>query len=193
MLRIKELHDKSQEQSTTLEAQTTELAELNQDLEKRVADQLVELERISHLKRFFSPQLAELIVSSGDDKFMESHRQEITVVFCDLRNFTEFSSTAEPEEQLRVLREYHEVVGSLIFRYEATLEHFAGDGVMSFFNESMPRPDPAASQDCMCVSGESETLSRFCSFSDYLKSASLANDINSAIEALKLKRPTLMG
>jgi class 3 adenylate cyclase len=143
MLRIKELHDKSQEQSATLEAQTTELAELNQDLEKRVANQLVELERISHLKRFFSPQLAKLIVSSGDDKFMESHRQEITVVFCDLRNFTEFSETAEPEEQLRVLREYHEVVGSLIFRYEATLEHFAGDGVMSFFNDPMPCPDPA--------------------------------------------------
>jgi class 3 adenylate cyclase/CheY-like chemotaxis protein len=151
MLRIKELHDKSQEQSTTLEAQTTELAELNQDLEKRVADQLVELERISHLKRFFSPQLAELIVSSGDDKFMESHRQEITVVFCDLRNFTEFSSTAEPEEQLRVLREYHEVVGSLIFRYEATLEHFAGDGVMSFFNDPMPCPDPAASAVRMAI------------------------------------------
>jgi class 3 adenylate cyclase len=151
MLRIKELHDKSQEQSATLEAQTTELAELNQDLEKRVADQLVELERISHLKRFFSPQLAELIVSSGDNKFMESHRQEITVVFCDLRNFTEFSATAEPEEQLRVLREYHEVVGSLIFRYEATLEHFAGDGVMSFFNDPMPCPDPAASAVRMAI------------------------------------------
>ena len=75
---------------------------------------------------------------------MESHRQEITVVFCDLRNFTEFSATAEPEEQFRVLREYHEVVGSLIFRYEATLEHFAGDGVMSFFNDPIPCPDPTA-------------------------------------------------
>ena len=144
MLRIKELHDKSLEQATTLEAQANELAELNQGLEERVANQLVELERISHLKRFFSPQLAELIVSSDDDKFMESHRQEITVVFCDLRSFTEFSATAEPEEQLRVLREYHEVVGSLIFRYEATLEHFAGDGVMSFFNDPLPCPDPAA-------------------------------------------------
>ena len=144
MLRIKELHDKSVEQATTLEAQANELAELNQGLEERVADQLVELERISQLKRFFSPQLAELIVSSDDDKFMESHRQEITVVFCDLRSFTEFSATAEPEEQLRVLREYHEVVGSLIFRYEATLEHFAGDGVMSFFNDPLPCPDPAA-------------------------------------------------
>ncbi len=144
MLRIKELHDKSQQQATTLEAQAAELAELNQGLEKRVAEQLVELERISHLKRFFSPQLVELIVSSGDDKLIESHRQEITVVFCDLRNFTEFSTRAEPEEQLQVLREYHEVVGSLIFRYEATLEHFAGDGVMSFFNDPVPCPDPAA-------------------------------------------------
>ena len=135
MLRIKELHDQIQEQ-------TAQLAELNERLEKRVADQLLELERVSHLKRFFSPQLAELIVSSGDDKFMESHRQEIAVVFCDLRNFTEFSATAEPEEQLRILREYHEVVGALIFRYEATLEHFAGDGVMSFFNDPFPCPDP---------------------------------------------------
>jgi len=144
MLRIKELHDKSQEQAARLEEQAVELGELNQGLEERVADQLTELEQVSQLKRFFSPQLAELIVSSGDDKFMESHRQEITVVFCDLRNFTEFSSSAEPEEQLRVLREYHNAVGSLIFRYEATLEHFAGDGVMAFFNVPVPCPDPAA-------------------------------------------------
>lgn len=144
MLRIKELHDKSQEQAARLEEQAVELGELNQGLEQRVAEQLAELEQVSQLKRFFSPQLAELIVSSGDDKFMESHRQEITVVFCDLRNFTEFSSSAEPEEQLRVLREYHNAVGSLIFRYEATLEHFAGDGVMAFFNDPVPCPDPAA-------------------------------------------------
>lgn len=144
MLRVKELHDRIQEQSKALATKTAELADLNQGLENRVAEQLAELERTSHLKRFFSPQLAELIVSSGDNKFMESHRQEITVVFCDLRNFTEFSATAEPEEQLRVLREYHEVVGSLIFRYGATLEHFAGDGVMSFFNDPIPCDDPAA-------------------------------------------------
>ncbi len=144
MLRIKELHDKSQEQAARLEAQAAELVDLNQGLEQRVAEQLTELEHVSQLKRFFSPQLAELIVSSGDDKFMKSHRQEITVVFCDLRNFTEFSSTAEPEEQLRVLREYHNAVGSLIFRFEATLEHFAGDGVMAFFNDPVPCPDPAA-------------------------------------------------
>jgi class 3 adenylate cyclase/CheY-like chemotaxis protein len=156
MLRIKELHDKSQEQAARLEEQAAELVELNQGLEQRVADQLTELEHVSQLKRFFSPQLAELIVSSGDDKFMESHRQEITVVFCDLRNFTEFSSTAEPEEQLRVLREYHNAVGSLIFRYEATLEHFAGDGVMAFFNDPVPCPDPAARAIKMSIAMRSE-------------------------------------
>jgi len=144
MLRIKELHDKSQEQAARLKAQASELVDLNQGLEQRVAEQLTELEHVSQLKRFFSPQLAELIVSSGDDEFMKSHRQEITVVFCDLRNFTEFSSTAEPEEQLRVLREYHNVVGSLIFRFEATLEHFAGDGLMAFLNDPVPCPDHAA-------------------------------------------------
>jgi adenylate cyclase len=87
---------------------------------------------------------------------MESHRQEITVVFCDLRNFTEFSATAEPEEQLRVLREYHNAVGSLIFRYEATLEHFAGDGVMAFFNDPVPCPDPAARAIKMAIAMREE-------------------------------------
>ena len=156
MLRIKELHDKSQEQAARLEAQAAELVDLNQGLEERVAEQLTELEHVSQLKRFFSPQLAELIVSSGDDKFMKSHRQEITVVFCDLRNFTEFSSTAEPEEQLRVLREYHNAVGSLIFRFEATLEHFAGDGVMAFFNDPVPCPDPAARAIKMAIAMRGE-------------------------------------
>jgi class 3 adenylate cyclase len=156
MLRIKELHDQSQEQARRLEEQAEELVALNQGLEQRVAEQLTELEHVSQLKRFFSPQLAELIVSSGDEKFMESHRQEITVVFCDLRNFTEFSATAEPEEQLRVLREYHNAVGSLIFRYEATLEHFAGDGVMAFFNDPVPCPDPAARAIKMAIAMREE-------------------------------------
>ncbi len=156
MLRIKELHDKSQEQAARLEAQAAELVDLNQGLEQRVAEQLTELERVSQLKRFFSPQLAELIVSSGDDEFMKSHRQEITVVFCDLRNFTAFSSTAEPEEQLRVLREYHNAVGSLIFRFEATLEHFAGDGVMAFFNDPVPCPDPAVRAIKMAIAMRDE-------------------------------------
>jgi adenylate cyclase len=123
--------------------QAAELTRLNKGLEQKVAEQLAELQRVSQLKRFFSPQLAEVIVSSGDESFMESHRQEIAVVFCDLRQFTEFSSTAEPEEQFRVLREYHNAVGSLIFRFGATLEHFGGDGVMAFFNDPVPCPNPA--------------------------------------------------
>lgn len=153
---LSEAHQTVQEQATRLETQSAQLAEWNRELEQRVAEQLTELEHVSQLKRFFSPQLAELIVSSGDDKFMKSHRQEITVVFCDLRNFTAFSSTAEPEEQLRVLREYHNAVGSLIFRFEATLEHFAGDGVMAFFNDPVPCPDPAVRAIKMAIAMRDE-------------------------------------
>lgn len=108
-------------------------------------------ERISQLKRFFSPQVAELIVSSGKEALTESHRQEITVVFCDLRNFTEFSSTAEPEEAMRVLQEYYKVLGTLLYRFEATIEHFAGDGLMAFFNDPIPCPDPEARAVRMAV------------------------------------------
>jgi class 3 adenylate cyclase len=137
MLRIKELHDTVHEQAAQLEA-------WNQTLEKRVEQQLVELERIGKLKRFLSPQLAELVVSRDDEKLLESHRREITVVFCDLRGFTAFSETGEPEEVMGVLREYHSVMGNIIFRFEGTLERFAGDGLMVFFNDPMPCPDPAA-------------------------------------------------
>ena len=137
LLRIKELYD-------TVETQAAQLAEWNKTLEERVAEQLGELERVSRLKRFLSPQLAELIVSSGDDKFLESHRREITVVFCDLRGFTAFAESAEPEEVMTVLREYHAAIGPLIFRFEGTLERFAGDGLMVFFNDPLPCPDPAA-------------------------------------------------
>ena len=137
MLRIKELHDKTQEQARQLE-------EWNRQLEEKIASQLEELQRVDQLKRFFSPHLADILASDEKASFMESHRQEITVVFCDLRGFTEFSSTAEPEEQMQVLREYHGVVCPLIFQFEATLEHYAGDGVMAFFNDPVPCPDPAA-------------------------------------------------
>lgn len=143
MLRIKGLHDTALEQAARLEAQAVQLSEWNQKLEERIAGQVAELERVGHLKRFLSPQLAELIVSSGQEKLMESQRREITVVFCDLRKFTAFSETAEPEEVMRVLREYHEAVGPLIFRSEATLEYFAGDGLMAYFNAPLPCPDPA--------------------------------------------------
>jgi adenylate cyclase len=144
MLRIKALHDTVQEQTMRLEVQSEQLAEWNRTLEQRVAGQLSELERVRRLKRFFSPQLAELIVSSGGEKLLESHRREITVVFCDLRGFTAFSETAEPEEVMGVLREYHAALGTLISHFEGTLEHFAGDGIMIFFNDPLPCPDPAA-------------------------------------------------
>ena len=137
LLRIKELYD-------TVETQAAQLAEWNKTLEERVAEQLGELDRVSRLKRFLSPQLAELIVSSGDDRFLESHRREITVVFCDLRGFTAFAESAEPEEVMTVLREYHAAIGPLIFQFEGTLERFAGDGLMVFFNDPLPCPDPAA-------------------------------------------------
>jgi class 3 adenylate cyclase len=144
MLRIKALHDTVQEQAARLEAQSVQLGEWNRTLGQRVADQLVELEQVGRLKRFFSPQLAELIISSGGEKLLESHRREITVLFCDLRGFTAFSETAEPEEVMGVLREYHAAMGDLIFQFEGTLERFAGDGLMVFFNDPLPCPDPAA-------------------------------------------------
>jgi class 3 adenylate cyclase len=151
MLRIKALNDRAQEQAQRLETQAEELSEWNRKLEQRVAAQVEELEHVGHLKRFFSPQVAELIVSAGQEKLIESHRREITVAFCDLRKFTAFAETAEPEEVMRVLGEYHEAAGPLIFRYEATLDHFAGDGLMVVFNDPVPCPDPAARAVNMAV------------------------------------------
>ncbi len=117
--------------------------EFNQ-MTTKLRESYASIERVSQLKRFFSPQLAEHIVASGEGSLTESHRQEITVVFCDLRNFTEFSSVAEPEEAMLVLQEYYKAIGSLIQRFEATIEHFAGDGLMAFFNDPLPCPDPEA-------------------------------------------------
>ena len=151
MLRIKGLHDTIQEQAARLEAQSAQLAEWNRTLEHRVAAQLAELERVGRLKRFLSPQLAELIVSSGDEAFLESHRREITVVFCDLRGFTAFSEISEPEEVMGVLREYHAAMGEEIYRFEGTLERFAGDGLMIFFNDPLPCPDPGTRAIRMAV------------------------------------------
>src|SRR5919109_1627105 len=143
MLRIKALHDTVQEQAVRLEAQAVQLADWNRPLEQRVAEQLAELERIGRLKRFLSPQLAELIVSTGEEKLLESHRREVTVVFCDLRGYTALSETTEPEEVMGILRAYHAALGELIFRFEGTLERFVGDGLMVFFNDPVPCPDPA--------------------------------------------------
>jgi adenylate cyclase len=126
-----------------LRQRTDEVAELNRGLEARVAEQVDELGRVGRLKRFLAPQLAELIVSQGDEKILESHRREIVVVFCDLRGYTAFTETAEPEEVLEFLRQYHGALGPLVSQYEGTLDQFSGDGIMVFFNDPVPIPDPA--------------------------------------------------
>jgi adenylate cyclase len=120
-----------------------ELEEWNKRLEERVKEQVAQLERLSRLKRFFSPQLAELIVAGGADDPLKTHRREVTVVFLDLRGFTAFAETAEPEEVMGVLREYHVAMGKLILEHEGTLERFTGDGMMVFFNDPVPVPNPA--------------------------------------------------
>jgi len=136
VLRIKALHDQ-------VLAQATELETWNRTLEQRVAEQLSEIERIGKLKRFLAPQIAELVLSSGDDRMLESHRRNITVLFCDLRGFTAFAETAEPEEVMGVLGEYHSCLGTLSHAFGGTLDRFAGDGVMVLFNDPLPCPDPS--------------------------------------------------
>jgi class 3 adenylate cyclase len=126
-----------------LRQRTDEVAELNRGLEVRVAEQVEELGRVGRLKRFLAPQLAEMIVSQGDEKILESHRREIVVVFCDLRGYTAFTETAEPEDVLDFLREYHGALGPLVSEFEGTLDQFSGDGIMVFFNDPVPIPDPA--------------------------------------------------
>jgi class 3 adenylate cyclase len=136
VLRIKELHDQVQ-------SQATDLARWNRTLEERVEQQVGEIERAGRLQRFLSPQIANLILSAGDDRVLESHRRAITVVFCDLRGFTAFSELTEPEEVMSVLHQYHAVLGRLIHKYEGTVERFSGDGIMIFFNDPVPCPDPS--------------------------------------------------
>jgi class 3 adenylate cyclase len=136
LLRIKAYHDE-------IQCQRRELADWNRTLEQRVADGVAQLERVGRLKRFFSPQLAEAIVGGGADDPLKSHRREITVVFLDLRGFTAFTETADPEEVMGVLREYHAAMGRLILEHEGTLERFTGDGIMVFFNDPVPLPDAA--------------------------------------------------
>jgi class 3 adenylate cyclase len=126
-----------------LRQRTDEVVELNRGLEARVAEQVEELGRVGRLKRFLAPQLAELIVSQGEEKILESHRREIVVVFCDLRGYTAFTETAEPEDVLKFLREYHGALGPLVAQFEGTLDQFSGDGIMVFFNDPVPCPDPA--------------------------------------------------
>src|ERR1700730_11938010 len=134
--RLKELHDR-------VLAQTPELASSNQALEQRVAEQVAEIERIGRLKRFLPPQIAKLVVSTGHERMLESHRRQVTVLFCDLRGFTAFSEISEPEEVILVLREYHTVLGVLVDKFEGTVERFTGDGVLVIFNDPLPCPDPS--------------------------------------------------
>jgi adenylate cyclase len=142
LLRVKELHDTVSQQAAQLKDQTEQLSSWNRLLEERVATQLAEIERIGRLQRFLAPQVVQMIASSDTpEKALASHRREVTVVFCDLRGFTAFTETSEPEEVMGVLHEYHESLGELIFRYEGTLDRFAGDGIMIIFNDPIPCAD----------------------------------------------------
>jgi len=145
LLRIKDYHD-------TILAQAAQLAEWNRTLEERVQRQVQELERLARLRRFLAPQLAKLIASDEYEQMLESHRREVTVVFCDLRGFTTFSETTELEEVMGVLREFHTALGEIIYRYEGTLERFTGDGMMIFFNDPLPCANPAERAMHMAVS-----------------------------------------
>jgi class 3 adenylate cyclase len=125
----------------TIADQARQLAEWAEQLETRVAEQVAELERIGRLRRFLSPQVAELVMRDGDESVLEGHRREIVVLFCDLRGFTSFAETSEPEEVMAVLGEYFTALGDLVTRYEGTLERFTGDGLMVFFNDPLPCDD----------------------------------------------------
>jgi DNA-binding response OmpR family regulator len=143
LVRIKSYHD-------TVEAQRAELADWNRSLEARVAEQVEELEKMSRLRRFLSPTLAELILSQGEG-ILESHRREIAVLFADLRGWTAFSANTEPEEVMGVIREFHASMGNLIVEFEATVGWFAGDGLMVWFNDPIPCPDASARAVRMAV------------------------------------------
>ena len=126
-----------------LEMRSQEIAKLNEQLEQRVANQVGEIERMGRLRRFLPPQVADLIVASGPEKQLESHRREITALFCDLRGFTGFSESSDPEDVMALLRDYHEAIGQIIIKYGGTLERFAGDGVMVIFNDPVRVENPA--------------------------------------------------
>jgi adenylate cyclase len=136
LLRIKRYHD-------TIKAQAAELAELNRTLEERVGAQVAELERLGRLRRFLSPQLADAVVSSGDETILRSHRRQVAMFFADLRGWSSFVDAVEPEELMRVLSEFHGVIGRLVKRFEATVGFLEGDGVQLFFNDPIEIPDAA--------------------------------------------------
>ena len=136
LLRIKRYHD-------TIKAQAVELAELNRTLEQRVQAQVDELERLGRLRRFLSPQLADAVVSSEDETILSSHRRQVAMLFADLRGWTSFADAVEPEELMRVLGEFHDVIGRLVKRFDATVGFLEGDGVQLFFNDPIEIPDAA--------------------------------------------------
>ncbi len=136
LLRIKRYHD-------TIKTQAAELLELNRTLEERVHTQVEELERLQRLRRFLSPQLADAIVSSGDESILSSHRCQVAMFFADLRGWTSFVDAVEPEELMRVLGEFHDTIGGLVSRFDATVGFLEGDGVQLFFNDPIEVPDAA--------------------------------------------------
>ena len=144
LLRVKQLHD-------TVQQQATQLAEWNKTLETRVEEQVAQLDRLGRLKNFFSKQLADSIVSGGGEELLKTHRREVVVVFVDMRGFTAFTDTAEPEEVMSVLAEYHKVMGPLIQRHEGTLERFVGDGMMIFFNDPIKLENPTLNAVSMAL------------------------------------------
>jgi len=142
-LEKKWLRDQERALLATVQEQAATLAEWNAGLEARVGQQVAEIERLARLRRFLSPHVADLILSSGDDRILQSHRSNIAVLFCDLRGFTAFAETTDPEDVMAVLGEFHQAVGALIHRFQATVGFFAGDGLMVCFNDPLPCPDPA--------------------------------------------------
>ena len=144
LVRIKHYHD-------TILSQGAELADWAREMEARVKAQVEELDRLRRLRRFLPPQLVEVATSSGSDSLLESHRREIAVVFADLAGWTAFSETTEPEEVMGVIREFHDTIGGILGRFEATVGWFAGDGVMAWFNDPFPHPVPAGRAAAMAI------------------------------------------
>jgi class 3 adenylate cyclase len=151
LLRIRRLYE-------TVQRQAAQLAAWNRTLEARVAEEVAHVEKLQRLKRFFSPQLAELILAGGADDPLESHRRDVTVVFLDLRGFTAFAEAAGPDEVMASLGEFHAAMGRRILEYQGTLERFTGDGLMVFFNDPLPIQDPARRAVEMAFAMQEDTL-----------------------------------
>jgi len=149
LLRIKHYHD-------AVQTQSIQLKEWNEKLEERVREQVAQLDRLGRLKGYFSPPVAAMIVSGGAEGLLKPHRSEVTVVWLDLRGFTAFTEAAEPEEVMRVLADYHNLVGGLVVKHGGTIERFAGDGMMIFFNDPIPVPDAAEHAVRMAVAVREE-------------------------------------